>query len=306
MPRAVSPLRYPGGKTCLYPLISQILRENRIERTHYAEPFAGGCGLALSLLYGGHVSDIHVNDVDPSIWSFWHSVLNHTDDLVARIWNTPITIAEWRRQREIHNEMDKKDPVALGFATFFLNRTNRSGIIKLAGPIGGINQSGPFKIDCRFNREDLANRILRIAKYRERIHLHRRDALAFLKSMSAKLPTHSFFCIDPPYFSKGKGLYTNFYEARDHEKLAATILGMKHPWIVTYDNEKAISELYRNRRQYEFDITYTLQAKRRGTELLIASKGLRLGSNIRDRQIHKPRSANTPINNACASMLQTC
>ena len=177
MPRWVSPLRYPGGKTCLYPLVSRILRDNRLERRHYAEPFAGGCGLALSLLYEGHVSDIHINDVDASIWAFWHAVLEHTDEFAYHIRKTPITIDEWRAQRETHEQMDEDDPVALGFAAFFLNRTNRSGIIKAAGVIGGLDQSGPYKLDCRFNRVRLERCVRRVAKYRNRIHLTRRDAL---------------------------------------------------------------------------------------------------------------------------------
>ena len=79
MARGASPLRYPGGKTSMLSLAATILRDNGLERGHYAEPYAGGCGLALSLLYGGHVADIHINDIDPAVWAFWHSVLNRTD-----------------------------------------------------------------------------------------------------------------------------------------------------------------------------------------------------------------------------------
>lgn len=289
MPRRTSPLRYPGGKTCLYPLVSGILRKNRLERRHYAEPFAGGSGLALALLYEGHVSDIHINDADASIWAFWHSVLHHPDEFVYRVQNTPITINEWRTQREVHLGMDTDDPLALGFSAFFLNRTNRSGIIKAAGVIGGLDQAGPYKLDCRFNRADLERRIRRVSKYRNRIHLTRRDALAFIQDTSANLPATTFFCIDPPYFSKGKGLYTSYYDPKDHEILAESILAMKNPWIVTYDNVPAITRLYRDRRQYKFDITYSVETKRRGTELLIASKGLRLPAEIRERQANRPQ-----------------
>ena len=289
MPRATSPLRYPGGKTCLYPLVTRILRKNRLERRHYAEPFAGGAGLALALLYEGHVTDIHINDVDASIWAFWYSVLNHTDEFVYRIRKTPITVEEWRAQREIHLQMNEDDPVALGFATFFLNRTNRSGIIKAAGVMGGLDQSGPYKLDCRFNRADLERRICRVAKYRNRIHLTRRDALAFIQDISTNLPITTFFCVDPPYFNKGKGLYTSFYDTEDHAVLANTILSLQNPWIVTYDQVPAISKLYRDRRQYQFDITYSVETKRRATELLIASKGLRLPIEVRDRQVSRPQ-----------------
>lgn len=181
-----------------------MLRENRLERRHYAEPFAGGCGLALALLYEGHVSDIHINDVDASIWAFWKSVLNHTDELSYRIKKTPITVDEWRAQREVHLAMDVDDPVSLGFSTFFLNRTNRSGIIKAAGVIGGLDQTGTYKIDCRFNRVELERRVRRIAKYRSRIHLSRRDALTFAKDASERLP-ESNFLHRPALLPKGSG-----------------------------------------------------------------------------------------------------
>ncbi len=289
MARATSPLRYPGGKSCLYPLVSKILKENRLERRHYAEPYAGGCGLALSLLYEGHVSDIHINDIDPSIWAFWKCVLDYPDELIYRIRKTPVTIEEWHAQKEIHLSMKEDDPVSLGFATFFLNRTNRSGIIKLAGVIGGLDQSGPYKIDCRFNREELERRVRRIVKYRNRIHLTRRDALAFIKDTSSILPSTTFYCIDPPYFSKGRALYTSFYDPEDHAILANSILELENPWLVTYDNAPAITKLYKSRRQYEFDINYSIETKRRGTELLIAAKGLRLPAEIRARQVNRPQ-----------------
>lgn len=289
MARPTSPLRYPGGKSCLYPLISQILKKNNLERKRYAEPFAGGCGLALALLYEGHVSELHVNDVDASIWAFWHSVLEHTEEFTYKIRKTPITIDEWRRQRAIHLAQDASDPVDLGFSTFFLNRTNRSGIIKAAGVIGGLAQTGNYKMDCRFNREDLERRVRRVAKYRNRIHLTRLDALDFIKKVDATLPTSTFLCIDPPYFQKGQGLYTSFYEPKDHSVLAQAILRTEKPWVVTYDKVDTIGKLYKSRRQFEFDINYSIETKRKGTELLIASKGLRLPSEIRERQINQPQ-----------------
>ena len=289
MPRTASPLRYPGGKRCLYPLVSRILGMNGLDRKRYAEPFAGGCGLALSLLFDGHVSDIHINDVDASIWAFWYGVLEHTDEFVRKVMETPITIDEWHRQRRIYLAGDIDGPVRLGFATFFLNRTNRSGIIQTAGVIGGQDQSGSYKMDCRFNREDLSRRIRRVAKYRTRIHLTRLDALDFLKEVESGLPPSAFLCVDPPYFQKGQVLYTRFYKPQDHVVLASAILRTEKPWIVTYDNVDTIRHLYRSRRQHEFDINYSIQTKRKGTELLISSKGLRLPDELRDRRVNLPQ-----------------
>src|SRR5690554_5214552 len=155
MVSTASPLRYPGGKSCMLDLTTAILRANGLERSHYAEPYAGGCGLALELLYGGFVADIHINDIDPSIWAFWHCVLNETDAFLDRVRKTPVTIDEWLEQREYLRSGKTDDVLALGFCAFYLNRTNRSGIIKGGGVIGGLAQTGNYKIDCRYNTERL-------------------------------------------------------------------------------------------------------------------------------------------------------
>ena len=289
MIRVTSPLRYPGGKTCLLDLTAAMLRINGLERGHYAEPYAGGCGLALALLYGGHVADIHINDIDPSVWAFWHCVLHETKDLVSLVEKTPVTIDEWVKQRDIHRRQDTSNTLALGFSTFFLNRTNRSGIIKGAGVIGGLEQNGNFKIDCRYNHSELLRRIARVKRYEEQIHLSNLDALDFLRHVQTALPKTSLLFVDPPYYKKGADLYTSFYEPEDHAILARRILELEHSWVVTYDDAPEIRGLYRDRRQYAFDINYSIQEKRLGTELLIASKGLKIPNPLRETQVNKPQ-----------------
>ena len=270
-------------------LVATTLRLNGLERGHYAEPYAGGCGLALSLLYGGFVSDIHVNDIDPAVWSFWHCVLNEIDALVELIEKTPVTVEEWRRQRAVHHAMDHANPLALGFAAFFLNRTNRSGVIGSGGIIGGLNQTGNYLIDCRFHREDLVRRVRRVSRYADCIHLTRLDALDFLDRCQNTLPANTLLFVDPPYFKKGPELYTNFYKAADHAKLATKVLGIGLPWVVTYDDVSDIRDLYRARRQYGFGINYSLNEKRMGAELLVVSKGLRVPHATRAGQVNQPQ-----------------
>lgn len=287
--RMCSPLRYPGGKSCLFELTSAILRHNDLRYGHYAEPFAGGCGLALSLLYSGQVAEIHVNDLDPAIWSFWHVALTRTDELVDLITNVPVTIDEWQRQREIQRTPSEHDVMALGFSTFFLNRTNRSGVIKGGGVIGGLDQLGNYKIDCRYNVEDLVRRIRRLARYQSRIHLTRQDALQFLDDCRI-LPSRSLLFIDPPYFKKGPGLYASYYKPEDHSTLAERVRRIETPWIVTYDDAPQIRALYEANRQFSFDIHYSLNEKRTGTELLIASKDITMPPEASRKQLdRRPR-----------------
>lgn len=289
MARTNSPLRYPGGKSCLIDLTVEMLSLNGLERCHYAEPYAGGCGLALSLLYGGFVSDIHINDIDPAVWAFWHCALNENEALVDLVATTPVTIQEWARQRSVLRAGDCGNLLELGFSAFFLNRTNRSGIIKGAGAIGGLEQQGNYKIDCRFNREDLIRRISRIKKYNDRIHLTRMDAQDFILSEAKRLPELSLFFIDPPYFSKGADLYTSYYNASDHADIAKTVGGLQRPWVMTYDDVAEIRDIYRMNRQYSFSISYSLREKRQGSELLIPSKRFHVPKSLRANLVNRPQ-----------------
>ncbi len=274
MSRSYSPLRYPGGKSALLHRMTNLLRINGLDRRPYAEPFAGGCGLALGLLFNGVVSELHLNDIDPAVWSFWNGVLNQTDELCGLIETTEITVPEWSRQRLVLEKSDGIPSIELGFAAFFLNRTCRSGIIKGSGVIGGKQQNGNYLIDCRFNRQDLIARVRRIAKYKNRIAIYREDALRFLDTAEKILPPKSLFCIDPPYFNKGSSLYTSFYKPEDHAELASRISELEVPWVVTYDNCPEIIKLYRPFDQYTFSVNYSVQSKRKTDELLVASNGL--------------------------------
>jgi len=282
--KSFSPLRYPGGKSCMADRTVKIIKQNTFDLYHYAEPYAGGCGLALSLLYGGFVSHIHINDIDRGIWSFWHSILNNTKDFISLISNTPVTLEQWYKQRDILLS-DCNDPLQIGFATFFLNRTNRSGIIQKAGVIGGFKQNGNYKIDCRFNKDDLIKRIKRIKGYEKRIHLTNLDAIDFLKHSSSNTPEKTLFFIDPPYFNKGSSLYTSFYNPEDHRSLSLEVSKLHKPWIITYDNADEIKQLYKSENIYEFSLNYSLQHKRIGQEIMVTSKDITIPEETKIKKV---------------------
>ena len=282
MPQTPSPLRFPGGKTSIWRMISKIVKDNGLERGHYVEPYAGGCGLALSLMFGGYVHELHLNDIDRSIFKFWEMITCHTEQFIAKIRETPITMEEWYKQRLIQKNRETAEDFGLGFSTFYLNRTNRSGIILKAGVIGGYQQQSQYKMDCRFNKDALIKKIRRIAKYKHRIHLYNLDAVDFMQKIDVELPENTFYFVDPPYYTKGHTLYTNFYRPDDHKLLADIVLGLRHPWVLTYDNSPATQRLYSTQNQFRFNVNYSAARKRVGEELLIASNGLNLEGNLDD------------------------
>lgn len=266
-----SPLRYPGGKYKLYRYISKLVQAN--ECTTYIEPFAGGAALTFALLFNRIVRKVIINDYDYSIYCFWESVLYRTDELIQLIQNTPVTLEEWYKQKLIRENVYNYNPITVGMSTFFLNRVNRSGIIDKAGPIGGLKQNGNYLIDCRFNKENLIKRILEISKHRDSIKLCNMDAMDFIESeILATRKSFTFF--DPPYYKKGKGLYTNFYTHGDHENLARIISESMNTrkWIVTYDTASEIKYLYSKYDSLSFNLSYTLQEKKNGSEYMFFSK----------------------------------
>lgn len=266
--RNYSPLRYPGGKGQVYSFVKELLIKNDILGCTYIEPYAGGAGVAMRLLFEEKVSRVIINDYDKSIYAVWYSILNYTDEFIELIRNIDISVETWYAQKELQNYKSDLDLLTLGFSSFFLNRTNRSGILK-AGMIGGKKQNGKYKIDCRFNKDKLIELIEKIASYRERIELYNMDALEFIKIVKSR--HNQFYFIDPPYYKKGKELYTYFYTHQDHVDLSKYLKqNMRSKKILlTYDNCREIRELYKNYTQNIRLLNYYVQSKRVGEEVFI-------------------------------------
>lgn len=275
MPITHTPLRYPGGKTRLFPYVSELCRFNNIIDGHYVEPYAGGAGLAISLLVNAEVRYLHLNDLDYSIYALWHSILHNSEALCNYIESVDITMDEWKKQKEIQKNKHKHDEITLGISTLFLNRTNRSGILK-GGVIGGNKQSGNYKIDARFNKKDLIRKIKLIAFYKSKINLHNLDAVDFLKEEVSNLPLNTLVNLDPPYYVKGQALYQNYYEHSDHVNISKIMKDLKQYWIITYDNVAPIKELYESYSPIEYSLSYSVQKTYKGKEVLIADPRLLL------------------------------
>jgi DNA adenine methylase len=278
--KGASPLRYPGGKWRWESLFRRVIALNGLEGTTYVEPYAGGASLALSLLINEAVSEIHLNDLDRAIFAFWDSVVRYNSEFVRRVRRTQLTIREWEKQKEIHRHRQRADLFDLGFATFFLNRTNRSGVLN-AGVIGGKAQRGEWKIDARFNRDDLTQRIRRLGTLANRIHVTNRDAIEFVAATAPNLSHSALVYLDPPYFEKGRDLYLNSYRAEDHVRVRRAITKHIHQyWIVSYDDVASVRSLYSRFRSRRAALRYSARSPRLGREVLFFSQGLRLPRSV--------------------------
>lgn len=265
-----SPLRYPGGKGSLANFMKLIILHNGILDGQYVELYAGGASIAWKLLFEEYVQTVHINDLNMSLIAFWKSVLEETDELCKLIIDTPVTMEVWHRQRAIQVNPGQYSQLEIAFSTFFLNRTNRSGILK-GGVIGGKEQSGEWQMDARFNKADLIKRIYRISKYGNRIKIYNLDAVNFIKTILPNLSQKTLVYLDPPYFNKGQQLYENHYSYQNHEEISRLVSTITQPWLVSYDSCPEIETLYCNYRNLHYNISYSAQDRYSGSEVIFFS-----------------------------------
>lgn len=267
---AASPLRYPGGKAALAGFFGELIGRLDVRPTTYVEPYAGGAGAGIVLLRKEVVRQLVINDIDPAVYCFWISVVGQSEQFAARIVDTPLNVEEWRHQKAIYQAADESDPLTLGFALFYLNRTNRSGILN-AGPIGGVNQNGNYKIDARFNRDQLAERVAGIGSLASRIVVLSLDGMSVVQRYITD--PSAFVYIDPPYVDMGGSLYLNAFTHRDHADLSGKLdLQPDGNWVVTYDPSDFIRQLYQHHDVREYQLSYSAHRTGKTKELLITSR----------------------------------
>ena len=282
-----TPLRYPGGKAKLGPFLSGVIKANRLSDGVYAEPYAGGAGAAMFLLFRGFVRRVRLNDIDRAVVAFWRAITgSRSEEFARRIEKVPLSVAEWDRQRAIYVNSSSRG-YDLGFAFFYLNRTNRSGIMN-AGIIGGRQQKGEWGIAARFNRADLASRVRAVGRMSRHVAITRHDAMEFVREVVAERAPRTLLYLDPPYYQKGHQLYTNFYGPQDHQSIAATIRRLKLPWLLTYDDCSEIRRFYKGCAIYDSELSYSARDVRRGREVVVTPKSLRLPPRSHLPRSHQP------------------
>lgn len=286
--RFLSPLRYPGGKAKLAPYLARIISSQNRSIETYCEPYAGGAGAGLQLLSDGYVSNLIINDLNPGIAAFWRCVFQHTEQFVGMIWDVEVSVTQWKIQRAIYSSPEDHNDLALGLATFYLNRTNRSGILN-ARPIGGLDQTGRWLIDARFNKEDLIARIWHLMTMASCVTLKEERAISLIRTLNRRSKPVLLY-VDPPYVVPGEELYMTDHSWSEHSKLEQALDTSPHPWILTYDVDDRTRALYKNFRCLKFGISHTAQVQKVGREYMFFSRGLR----VPDRHVLKEEGVWVP------------
>lgn len=237
--RYQSPLRYPGAKSSLAPVIARVLNAAKCSRAVpkidlLVEPFAGGASASLRLVGQGIVDRVLLADVDPLVTAFWQAAAADTDALIDRMhdeWTRYVKPGGagaverwdyWRSWAPARNA--KPDTARLGLAVqcLFLNRTTFSGILHgKAGPIGGRKQESPYGIGCRWNPESMEERLQYVGHLYETGRLvdvwckDWKQTLADVPEYCPQLiPSRVVAYLDPPYIDKASHLYRTSFDPR--------------------------------------------------------------------------------------------
>lgn len=269
---AMTPFRYPGGKAFLADYLEDRIGATEAKIGAYAEPYAGGAGAAIELLARGVVEKLVLNDFDRRIYAAWWAILNENAKFIDRVLTTKVNLENWHAaQRIVEENSNTEDIFELGFSTFFLNRTNHSGVILGAGPIGGHQQKGKWCIDARWYPDTMSKRIAWLGEHSNKITLSNLDGLDFLKTFNEAGKRETFFFIDPPYVQAGAKLYMNAMNDLKHKDLARYLTGPEAPphWLVTYDDCSLISTSYASAKVHKLPVRYSLRRRRIENEICV-------------------------------------
>lgn len=267
----LSPLRYPGSKANFVPVVAHLLNKCEFKVRTFVEPYAGSASITLGLLENNIINNAILGEQDPLLFAFWEAVFRHTDELLERFLDLPITLETWHKLRPLlatKSPYETKDFVGYALAGLFFNRANFSGILN-GGPIGGMKQLSDYKINCRTNKDEIVCRILAASTLSEKVEVFFGDAVALINKRAHRKT--DFVYADPPYYLQGESLYRYFYRLGDHKRLAQTLTDTNAKWLLSYDDHHVIEFLYEKFNMRRHDFQYSARSPKKHTELLISN-----------------------------------
>ncbi|MCQ4574336.1 MAG: DNA adenine methylase [Candidatus Brocadiales bacterium] len=246
MKKITSPLRYPGSKNNLVKYIKKVLDFNEFKPDVLVEPFVGGGSVSLNFLLNNWVNKVIIADKDRLIYSFWKVVFNDPKCLIKFIKNVDINVENFCKYKKIATSKEASNK-KFAEACIFLNRTSFSGILKdSTGPIGGKKQNAKYKINCRFNRKLLIEKIKYISHFKNRVIVLPYGWEKTIRyAEKVKQNNKIFFYFDPPFYKKGNRLYRHYFNEKEHLELSKAIKRLKNKWILSYDKAQEIKKMYR-------------------------------------------------------------
>ncbi len=254
---SVTPLRYPGGKATLINYVKKFLHSNEISVDYILEPYAGTASVSIGLLRDNILSHAYINNADQMVYAFWKTIIDNNNEFIEMVNSVDVTLDTWYEYKKyvIDNPLTKFNEKDVAMAFLFLNRTSFSGIIK-AGPLGGKNQISKYGISSRFNKKKISDKIHFLNQFSDKINVSNQDGIGFMKDRAREYPD-VFIYVDPPYYKVGRLLYNAYFMQKQHEELASYLKSMEEqPWLLSYNNEEFILNLYSEKNSQEIYLDY--------------------------------------------------
>jgi len=280
----LSPLRYPGSKKRLVLYLCEIIKYNKLNPDVLIEPFAGGGNIALHFLLNQIVNKAIIADKDKLIYSFWNVLFSNPDYLIDFIKKVKVNLNNFYRYKEMARNFENYEEEKLAEACIYLNRTSFSGIMTdIVGPLGGKNQQSQYKIDCRFNKKTLIEKMKYISSLSRNVivlSFDWKDTIKYAQDWvrNKKRLDRLFFYFDPPFFNKANDLYRCYFNKEEHKQLYEEIICLNYDWVLSYDNAPEIRRLYSNDKYItmHMEVPYSINshAKRIEKELIITPLAL--------------------------------
>lgn len=261
--------------------MSQIKMQNNALETMqnfiFVDVFVGGGSVAVGIANNFPSAKIVINDLDEYIWSFWTVICTKDglEKLISYIiqYKKP-TVEDFRAWRQKANEKNLST-VDKAFLALFFNRTTFSGIFN-SGPIGGFDQSGKYKIGCRYNASHMSGMVRSLSEtfLNKKVQCYRKDYVDMLKEYKDK--EEALLYLDPPYMKQGHLLYNHHMKSEQYAEMANLLKGCKAKWLVSHDDRPEFVKLFQGWADIKTieGVPYTINSIRgkRRSELLISGR----------------------------------
>ena len=260
-----TPLRYPGGKSRVAPMLIEKFPSGIKE---FREPFLGGASVALLFSQKHPEIPVWVNDKYEYLYNFWVTLQEDGDNLSDVLVGIKEDHSTEEKAKELFisakEEISKADPFRKAVLFWILNKCSYSGL----------TENSSFSASA--SRQNFTTRGAKHLKNISEIIQH--WEITNLDYTEVLQPDgDGVFCfLDPPY-KIGSYLYgTNaeMHKTFDHDDFIAQCKKCPNKWMVTYNNDIDLKEGYKGYNQEEFRITYGMKHRadnRHKSELLVTN-----------------------------------
>lgn len=251
-----TPLRYPGGKSKAIKTLSPWFPENFKE---YREPFIGGGSIAFYVSQAYPNVPIWVNDLYIPLYNFWTQLRDNGDNLSEKLKEIKSTVSNFSTQDEkdsAHKELfdqckidiDKQDGLDRAVSFFILNKCSFSGL----------TENSTFSVTASRSNFSFVG-IEKLKSYSKLMKTWKITNLDYSKVMHHK-GSDVFVFLDPPYdikdflYGKDREMHKSF----DHEKFSKEVNKCKHKFMITYNLNDRLVEMYNDYYLREWKLRYSM------------------------------------------------